>query len=136
MADRIQTSAEPSVTSLISGIVGDAQELIKHQLLLFKHEFRDDVNRARQAMPSLGLGVSVAMATIFLLGLAIAHLLNWSFGEAHLPLWACYAIVTVVFGVVSCAMLYFAKKNLESLPMSRQAAEATKENVEWLTKKN
>jgi len=134
MADRIQTSSDPSVTSLLGGIVNDAQELIKQQLALFKHELKDDMNRAREALPSLGLGVSVAVATIFLLGLTIAHLLNWSFGEAHLPLWGCYAIVTVVFGAAACAMLYFAKKNLESLPMSHQAAEATKENVEWLTK--
>jgi len=134
MADRIQTGPEPSMTSLLSGIVNDAQELIKQQLTLFKHELKDDMNRAREAMPSLGLGVSVAVAAIFLLGLTVAHLLNWSFGEAHLPLWGCYAIVTVVFGAVGCGLLYFAKKNLESLPMSRQAAEATKENVEWLTK--
>lgn len=58
MADRMQTSsppgAEPSVTSLLSGIVNDAQELIKQQLLLFRHELKDDVNKAREVLPSLG----------------------------------------------------------------------------------
>jgi uncharacterized membrane protein YqjE len=134
MADRIHTSPEPTVTSLVGGIVSDAQDLVKQQLQLFKHELKDDMNRAREAMPSLGLGVGVAAAAIFLFGLTLAHLLNWSFGDAHLPLWGCYAIVTVVFGVVGVALLNFAKKNLESLPMSHEAAEATKENVEWLTK--
>jgi putative superfamily III holin-X len=135
--DRMQTtptSSEPSMTSLLSGIVNDAQELIKQQLQLFKHELRDDMKRAQAALPSLGVGVTVALTAVFFLGLTIAHLLNWAFGEAHLPLWVCYAIVTVVFGVAGCALLYFAKKNLESLPMSHEAAEATKENVEWLTK--
>jgi len=140
MADRIQTGSEPTVTSLLGDIVNDAQELIKQQLQLFKHELRDDMNRAREALPSLGLGVSVAVATIFLAGLTLAHLLYWAVnpatgaGPERFPLWGSYAIVTVVFGVVSGALLYFAKKNLESLPMSHQAAEATKENVEWLTK--
>ena len=143
MADRMQTtptSSDPSVTSLLSGIVNDAQELIKQQLQLFKHELKDDMKRAQEALPSLGVGVTVALAAVFLLGLTIAHLLYWGFnpapgaGPEHFPLWACYAIVTVVFGAVGCALLYFAKKNLESLPMSHQAAEATKENVEWLTK--
>lgn len=140
MADRIQTSSEPTVTSLLGDIVNDAQELIKQQLELFKHELKDDMNRAREALPSLGLGVSVAVAAIFLCGLTLAHLLYWAVnpaagtGPEHFPLWGSYAIVTVVFGVVAGALLYFAKKNLESLPMSRQAAEATKENVEWLTK--
>ena len=146
MADRMQnsslaeptappnSSSESTVTSLLSGIVNDAQELIKQQLLLFKHELKDDMTKAQEILPSLGLGVSVAVAAIFLLGLTLAHLLNWSFGEAHLPLWGCYAIVTAVFGVAGLALLYFAKNKLESLPMSHQASEATKENVEWLTK--
>jgi len=136
MADRLQTTtgSEPTVTSLLSGIVNDAQELIKQQLQLFKHELKDDMVRAREILPSLGLGVTFAVAALFLLGLTFAHLLNWGMGDAHLPLWACYGIVTVVFGVVGCALLFFAKKNLESLPMSHEAAKATEENVEWLTK--
>jgi len=138
MADRISTSsppgAESTVTSLLSGIVNDAQELIKQQLMLFRHELKDDVNRAREALPSLGLGVMLMVAATIFLGLTIAHLITWAAGEANLPLWGSYLIVTALFGVVGLALLYFAKKNLESLPMSHQAAEATKENVEWLTK--
>jgi uncharacterized membrane protein YqjE len=136
MADRLQTTtgSEPTVTSLLSGIVNDAQELIKQQLMLFRHELKDDVNRAREALPSLGLGVTLMVAATIFLGLTIAHLITWAAGEAHLPLWGSYLIVTALFGVVGLALLYFAKKNLESLPMSHQAAEATKENVEWLTK--
>jgi uncharacterized membrane protein YqjE len=133
MADRIQTNSEPSVTSLLSGIVTDAQELIKQQLLLFKHELKDDVNRTKEALPTLGAGAAIAMTALILLGLTLANLLNWLAPE-HLPLWGCYAIVTVVFGVVGCALLYFASKTLESLGISRQAAEATKENLEWTTK--
>jgi len=138
MADRMQTQtptgSEPTVTSLLSGIVTDAQELIKQQLDLFKQELRNDMVRARDALPAVGLGVTIAVAAVFLSGLTLAHLLNWAFGEAHLPLWVCYAIVTVLFGVAGGALLYFAKKNLESLPMSHEAAKATEENVEWLTK--
>jgi len=133
MADRIQTNSEPSVTSLLSGIVTDAQELIKQQLLLFKHELKDDVNRTKEALPTLGAGAAITMTALILLGLTLANLLNWLAPE-HLPLWGCYAIVTVVFGVVGCALLYFASKTLKSLGMSRQAAEATKENLEWTTK--
>ena len=133
MADRIlQTNSEPSVTSLLSGIVTDAQELIKQQLLLFKHELKDDVNRTKEALPTLGAGAAIAMTALILLGLTLAQLLFWL--TPNLPLWGCYAIVTVVFGVVGCALLYFASKTLESLGISRQAAEATKENLEWTTK--
>jgi len=135
MADRLQTTqtgSEPTVTSLLSGIVNDAQELIKQQLDLFKHELKDDVKRAQEGLPVLGVGVSMAMATVFLLGITVALLLSWAFPA--LPYWGSFAIVTVVFAVAGCVLLYFAKKNLESLPMSREAMKATEENVEWLTK--
>jgi uncharacterized membrane protein YqjE len=141
MADRIQNTSEPSVTSLLSGIVNDAQELIKQQLLLFRHELKDDVNRTKEALPTLGAGVALAMTALILLGLTLSLLLYWlvnplppGMGSEHLPLWGCFAIFTVVFGVVGCALLYFASKTIESLGMSRQAAEATKENLEWTTK--
>jgi uncharacterized membrane protein YqjE len=134
MADRIQTTnSEPSVTSLLSGIVTDAQELIKQQLLLFKHELKDDVTRTKEALPTLGAGAALAMTALILLGLTLANLLNWLAPE-HLPLWGCYAIVTVVFGVVGCVLLYLASKTIESLGMSRQAIKATEENLEWTTK--
>jgi uncharacterized membrane protein YqjE len=135
MADRLQTTqtgSEPTVTSLLSGIVNDAQELIKQQLDLFKHELKDDVKRAQEGLPVLGVGVSIAMATVFLFGITVALLLSWAFPA--LPYWGSFAIVTVVFGVAGCVLLYLAKKNLESLPMSREAVKATEENVEWLTK--
>jgi uncharacterized membrane protein YqjE len=141
MADRIQTTnSEPSVTSLLSGIVNDAQELIKQQLLLFKHELKDDVTRTKEALPTLGAGVALAMTALIMLALTLSLLLYWlvnpapGAGPEHLPLWGCFAIFTVVFGVVGCALLYFASKTIESLGMSRQAAEATKENLEWTTK--
>ena len=135
MADRMQTqtpnAVEPTVTSLLSGIVNDAQDLIRQQLDLFKHELKDDMKRAQEGLPTLGLGVSIAVTAVFLLGVTIALLLSAIPG---LPLWGCFAIVTVVFGVAGAVLLYVAKKNLESLPMSRQAVKATEENVEWLTK--
>jgi len=139
MADRIQTTnSEPSVTSLLSGIVTDAQELIKQQLLLFRHELKDDVTRTKEALPTLGAGVALAMTALILLALTLSLLLYWLVNPGlpgeHLPLWGCFAIFTVVFGVVGCALLYFASKTIESLGMSRQAAEATKENLEWTTK--
>jgi len=40
MSPHQQTDAEPSVTTLVAGIVRDAQELVKEQFELFKHEIR------------------------------------------------------------------------------------------------
>lgn len=142
MADRIQTTdSEPSAASLVSGIVADAQELIKQQLLLFKHELKEDVTRTKEALPALGQGVALAMTALILFALTLSLLLYWlvnplpaGMAPEHLPLWVCFGIFTVVFGVVGCGLLYFASKTIESLGMSRQALNATEENLEWTTK--
>ena len=138
MADRIQmTDSELSVTSLVSGIVTDAQELIKQQLLLFKHELKEDVTRTKEALPALGAGVALAMTALILFALTLSLLLYWLVNPlppANLPLWVCFGIFTVVFGVAGCCLLYFASKTIESLGMSRQALNATEENLEWTTK--
>jgi hypothetical protein len=130
MANDLQTSSEPSVTSLLTGIVNDAQRLIHQQLMLFKHEMKKDVRDAKEGLPALGVGVGVLMVAGLLLGFTLVYLLALIPG---LPLWACYAIVTAVFGVVGGVLLFTAVKKFEQLPMSEQAVEATKENVEWLT---
>ena len=38
---------EPSVTRLVTGIIDDAQELLREQIRLFKHEVRRDLKDAR-----------------------------------------------------------------------------------------
>jgi len=130
MANDLQTSSEPSVTGLLTGIVNDAQRLINQQLTLFKHEMKKDVRDAKEGLPALGVGLGVLMVAGLLLGFTLVYLLALIPG---LPLWACYAIVTAVFGVVGGVLLFTAVKKFEQLPMSESAVEATKENVEWLT---
>ena len=130
MANDLQTSSEPSVTSLLTGIASDAQRLMNQQLTLFKHELKKDVRDAKEGLPALGVGLGVLLVAGVLLGLTLVQLLRLIPG---LPEWACYVIVTAVFGVVGGVLLFTAVKKFEQLPMSESAVEATKENVEWLT---
>ena len=132
MANDLQTSSDPSVTGLLTGIANDAQRLINQQLTLFKHELKKDVREAKEGLPSLGLGLGVLLVAGVLLGVTLALLLMLIPGLDTRP-WACFAIVTVVFGVVGGVLLFTAVKKFEQLPMSESAVEATKENVEWLT---
>jgi hypothetical protein len=134
MANDLQTSSEPSVTGLLTGIVNDAQRLINQQLTLFEHELKKDVREAKEGLPSLGVGLGVLLAAGVLLGFTLANLLMLIPG-LNTPdrAWICYAIVTAVFGVVGGVLLFTAVKKFGQLPMSESAVEATKENVEWVT---
>jgi hypothetical protein len=133
MANDLQTGSETSVTSLVTGILNDAQELIKQQLALFKREVQEDIRKTKEAASSLALGVGTSVAGGSLLCFMIVHLLHWAWPD-QLPLWGCFGIVGGVLTVTGCALAYAGKKKFESFnPLPDESAQAMKENVQWLT---
>ena len=133
MATDLHPEQSASVTSLVSGIVHDAQELMKQQFELLKAEVRDDFRKVRDASEMIGAGAGLALMGGILLTLTLVHLLNWLIPE--MPQWAAYGIVAVVF-IAGGAGLYLAgKRMLDKVnPLPEQTAEALKENVQWITK--
>jgi hypothetical protein len=131
MPDDTHITSEASVTSLVRGIVNDAQELFRQQLALFKAEFREDMRKTREAALSLVVGVGIAFFGVFLLLFALVYLLSWA-GE--LPLWASFAIFGGIVLAVGLGLIYVGKKRFESFnPLPDQSAQALRENVQWIT---
>jgi len=132
MATNLQTSPE-SVPTLVSGIVQDAQELMKQQADLFKHEVTIAFNKAREASAFLGLGACLLVLSGLLMCFGFVYLLNELVPSLHL--WACYLIVGALIGLPGCLMAWSGWKQLRSFsPLPEQSAEAMKENLEWTTK--
>jgi hypothetical protein len=122
MPDDIPTTGEASVTSLVRGIVNDAQELFRQQLALFKAEFREDMRKTREAALSLVVGVGVALFGVLLLLFALVYLLSWASG---LALWASFAIFGGIVLAAGLGLIYAGKKRFESFnPLPDQSAEA------------
>jgi Putative Actinobacterial Holin-X, holin superfamily III len=122
-----------SVTSLVSGIVHDAQELFEQQFELFKHEVRADIRKIKVGMQVLSLGAGIIFVGCILLGLALVQVLQML--APQLPLWACYAICGAAVVAVGGGLYLagWAKLNtINALP--EQTAEALKENLQWTTK--
>jgi len=135
MAIELRNGPEPSVTSLVSGIIHDVQELMRQQLALFKEEITNDFHKAKEVAISvaiswaLGLG-AVVVGTGMLL-LMLVHLLHWA---TQLPLWGCYGLVGAAALALGTGLLYAGKKKLETLhPLPEQSVQALKENVQCLT---
>ena len=132
MAIDLRTGSEPGVTTLVSGIINDAQDLIKQQLALLKHEIKDDIRKTREGAISLSLGLVAGLIAGFLLSLMIVHLLSWAWPS--LPLWACYAIVGGAVAAAAMVLLYSAKKQFQAfMPFPEQSVQGLKENVKWIT---
>jgi VIT1/CCC1 family predicted Fe2+/Mn2+ transporter len=131
MENQLHAGPEPSMTSLVSGIITDAQDLIKQQLDLVKHEIREDVRKAKEAAASLALGVGIAAVGALFLSTMLVFLLQ----KAGLELWACFGIVGGVMLVVGLVLTYLAKKEAETInPLEGESAKALEENVQWITK--
>jgi len=127
-----ETNSGPSVAALLTGIVNDAQELIKQQLALFKHEIRQDINRAKEIVLSMALAVPMLVLGGFLLGMMFVCLIHEVGG---LPWWGSFGVVGGTLFLIGVGLALVAYQRLETFkPVSDPTAEALKENLEWTTK--
>jgi hypothetical protein len=132
ITDEGQSAPERSVTTLVSGIIADAQHLIQQQLAMFRQEIRDDLRKSRDAALALAVGIGITLVGSVLLLLMLPLLLHWAAPE--LPLWACFGIVGGVLTALGGILVYAGVKKFESFnPLSEKSIEAFKENLKWTT---
>ena len=121
-----------SVTGLVSGILNDAQTLLKQQAEMLKAEVREDFQRSKRAAEFGALGI--VCATVGALGLitALAYLLHEQYA---FKMWASWGIVGGLFAVVGVACAWFGYVLLERFnPLPDKTFNALKENITWQTK--
>jgi hypothetical protein len=120
-----------TVTGLVSGIVADAQELVKQQVALVRAELKADFRKTVQAATLLAVGAAVSLPAIVLLCFMFVYLLH---EPAGLPLWASFLIVGGAFAVLSAVLVGVGIQRFRSFnPLPDQSVEAFKENVRWMT---
>ena len=128
-----ETEASPGLTPLISGIISDAQQLIRQQLTLFQSEVKHDLSRTKDAAIPLAVGVAVSLLAGLLLCLAAAHLLMWLW--PNLAPFAAYGIVGLVLGVAGGSLVLVGKTKFDAFnPLPEKSVEGLKENIQWTTK--
>jgi len=140
MATEVQHQSEQSVTSLVSGIVSDIQDLVKQQLRLTRQEIETDLRKSKEPVSLLAVGWLICLVGAFAICLMLAHLFHWlgapsGSDPSSLPLWASFAIVASLFLIVGGGLMMAGKKKLEAIgtPL-HETVQALKENIEWKTK--
>jgi len=132
MAEDLHRGSEPSVTTLVTGIIHDAEELFKQQVALVRTEIRDDFRKTKEGALSLALGLGVGALGALLLCFALVYLLAWAVPQV--PLWVWFGVIGVLLAAGGGAMIYAGTKKFESFnPLPDQSAQALRENVQWLT---
>jgi len=139
MATEVQNRSEPSLSSLLAGIVSDVQDLVKQQLLLTRKEIEADLRKTWEAAMLFGVGVGISLLSAISFCLMFAHLLHWltapqGSDPATVPLWACHAIVGAVLVIIGGALVSVGRQKLKTVdPLHNPATQALKENVQWMT---
>jgi hypothetical protein len=121
-----------SVTGLVSGIINDAQTLLKQQADMLKAEVREDFKRSKRAAEFGAVGI--VFTTVGALGLvtALAYLLHEQYA---FKMWASWGIVGLLFAAVGVACAGFSYVLLERFnPLPDKTFNALKENITWQTK--
>jgi len=128
----LQTNSGPSLTHLVSGIISDAQALLKQQLALFRTEMKQDIKRTKQAIVILVSGLAIASVGVALLCFMAVYGLQAA--VPSLPLWACFGIVGAVLAVGGGAAFYAGVQQFQEFnPLPDESAQALKENVQWIS---
>jgi hypothetical protein len=133
MAPEHTANASAGITPLITGIVSDAQVLLRQQLTLFQTEIKNDLRRTKEASIPLAVGVIVSLVAGIFLCLAAAYLIVFLWPGC--PYFVAFGIVGIVLALVGGVLVYTGKAKFDAFnPLPEKAVEALKENIQWTTK--
>jgi hypothetical protein len=117
------------MSSLVTGIISDAQQLIRQELALARREMQEELNKAKAAAVSMAVGAGLAALGGVLFALMFVYLL----ALAPIPLWGCFAIVAGVVTAIGVGLLLAGRTKVNEVSLiPPQTAETMKENVEWI----
>jgi hypothetical protein len=130
MADRITTDSSPSMASLLGGIAGDLQTLVRQEITLAKTEMLREWDKAKTAASSMAVGAAVLALGGFFLCVTVVCMLA---EVAKLPWWASFLIVGGALAVLGLVLFYTGKKKAAQVHViPPQTAETMRENVQWI----
>jgi len=120
------------LAGLLSGIVRDAQDLVRQEVTLAKVEIGQELRKTKEAALAMVAGVGIlALSSIFLL-LGVVYLIHWA-TSGNVPLWGCYAIVGGVMALVGAILIFTGRNRAADIHLvPKQTVETLRENVQWM----
>jgi hypothetical protein len=131
--DTLNGSEQASVTTLVSGILSDVQQLLAQQMRLLRLEIREDLHKARTGAIFLGAGLGVAAAGGLLLCVMLPLLLQ---ALTDWPQWVCFGIFGILFFFIGAGAAYAAAKKFQDAASLPESATTLKENLTCLLRRN
>jgi len=137
MASTVQdgpVTSNTSTVTLIRGVIGDMETLVKQQLKLFQTELKAEGKEMRNGAISMALSLSVVLVGGVILGIALAYVLVEALG---LPHWAGFGIIGLAVTGLGVGLFYNGQREIKSaLPLADESMKTLEENIECLTQPN
>src|SRR4051794_1278556 len=102
-----------STTELVSGILSDAQDLLKQQFNLFRHEVISDLRKTRDAGALIGLGAACGLVSAILFTSMLVYLVTWIF--PNFPLWGSFGLWSAAFLIAAVALYLAGSRKLSNV---------------------
>ena len=130
MGNEPERADEPDLSTLLRGVIHDAETLIGLQFDLLRSEVREELHQARDAALSLGSGVAlIGMGGVLASFMAVHGLQR----ATRLPLWACYGIVGGLLGAAGTGLVASGLGQATGVRVvPAETAEAFQENLAWI----
>jgi Putative Actinobacterial Holin-X, holin superfamily III len=119
-----------SVSQLLTGLIADAQTLVRREIDLAKTEVAAELGKAREGGVLLGAGVGLAVVGGILLGHMLAHMLQDVFSIA---LWISYLVVGAVLTVAGVLLLRQGASRMRDISaVPHETIDSVRKDVEWI----
>lgn len=129
---KLEEPRKPSISTLVSGILHDASELISKEILAARLEMREELANVKSTALLMGAGAACLLLGGMLLLFAIVHALE---EYTELSLWACFAIVAAVLVGAGVSVLLAGKRRAaETSLVPTTSIENAKEDARWITR--
>jgi len=123
-------AGEPSLTSLVAGIISDAQTLIRQELKLAKVEIKAELTKTRDAAISFVGAAGALVWAVVMLTFGLAHFIAWA---ANWPTWAGFAVVGGLCLAAGVVLFFIGKNRAEDINIvPQQTVETMQENMQWI----
>jgi hypothetical protein len=125
---------EPTLAQLVTDLVQDTKDLLRHEAVLAKCEISAELHKTRVALVVLGAGVVIVSVGGLLLIAMLVHLLHTRTG---LPLWTCFGMVGCLLAIVGIVMINGGKRIISRVNViPSQTIGTMKENLRWIKGKS
>jgi len=121
-----------SVSTLVGGIIDDAQQLVRQEIALARREVTEELTKAKTAAASLAVGAAVLFFGAMLFCFMLVYLITW-LSHDWIPLWGSFAIVGACLSAIGIGLLLAARNKASDIHLvPRQTVETMRENVQWI----